>query len=426
MSKTPYTQKHIQQFRGPSDSEVFNQTSEDIYNDMVYLHNKANELSSDIEEGFSAALKDVHGISREIEDLRVEIAAVKAAANAKVISYTGPQIDDTDRFIGTPYEIAAVDKLTSDSRFKLVTLPKVLGSSVSRLKYSGVNGDISIPPSLEMVVFPDPSSLDDSNSSTNLRTSLPQEAVIADPGRVWERNVVSSTPAGQTTMDLMFNLPTELTSTPYANVLEMIPFPIYGVDVLGIYYSVDPAPVLSVNSAEWIPLNNESLYFNNPNAVGKIAPGSWVGDEIIEAPPLSFIFPSERITAFKIKLRQSNPFNTTSDLVYPQYVYSYGLSMLDVRYDKFGDNGKIIYELQPKSGDTISSIDNVTPYIYNMPQAGLTDVFSYRVIWETAPDSGTYTLTPVPLSQRVWLEVTLIKDNQENLPALSGFRVEYS
>jgi hypothetical protein len=426
MAKSPYTQKHVDQFRGPADSESFNKNSEDIYQDLVYLHNKANELSSDVAEGFSAALKDIYGISREIEDLRAEIAAIKATSGSQLISYAGAHIDDTDRFANTAYEISDIDKLVLDSRFKLVTLPKVIGSSVSKLKYTGVSGEISIPPSLEMVVAPKTNSLDNGAPETIVRTSLPYEAVVADPGRVWERNVISDDPNGQVSLDLMFSLPTELTSTPLSNVIEMIPFPLYGVDIIGIYYSTDPAPVMSADSPEWIPLNDASLYTNDDDAVGKIPPGAWSGDAILESYPLSFVFPSKRITAFKIALRQTNPFNLTSDLMYPKYIYSYGISTLDVRYDKFADSGKVIFRLDPNTGDTISSVENVTPFIYNVAQAAISDVFSYQIIWETSPDSGIYTLTPVPSSEKAWIEITLMKDDLDNLPALNGFVVEYS
>lgn len=425
MAKIPSTQKHVNQYRGPSDSEQYNQNSDDVYNDLVYLHNKANELSSDVKEGFSAAIKDLHGISREIEEIKTEMAAVKAAAGSKIVSYTGPTMDDTLRFAATVYAVPAESKLTLDTRFKQITLPKIVDSSVSKLKYAGLDGDVSVPPSLEMVVAPNAGSLDNAGAATNVRTSLPYEAVIAEPGRVWERNIISTNPSGQVTMDLMVKLPTELTATPYSNVLEMIPFPVYGVDVLGIYYSLDPAPSMTPSSPSWVALNDNAKYSGVTKAIGYVPPGGWNGDAIITSPPVSFVFPSKKITALKITLRQANAFNVASQ-AYPRYLYSYGLSYLDVRYDKFETEGKMIFKITPKSGDTISSIQSVTPEIYNVTQAGLPDVFSYRVIWETAPNSGTYTLTPVPLSQKVWLEVTLKKDVNENLPALTGFRVQYA
>jgi hypothetical protein len=78
------------------------------------------------------------------------------------------------------------------------------------------------------------------------------------------------------------------------------------------------------------------------------------------------------------------------------------------------------------STDTISSVTSVTPQIWNTPEYLVDDVFSYRVIWETSFNSGSYTLTPVALSKRVWIEVTLKQTPDQGTPALSGLILKYT
>jgi hypothetical protein len=77
------------------------------------------------------------------------------------------------------------------------------------------------------------------------------------------------------------------------------------------------------------------------------------------------------------------------------------------------------------TGKVINSIDSVTPNIYNVSEAELPFVFSYRVIWDTGV-SGAYTLDPVPFSDHVWIEVTLNETVRYGTPSLSGLKVEYS
>lgn len=424
MSKVPNTKKHISQNRGPADSAAFNTESEDVYNDLVYLYNKANELDSDISEGYSAVVKDIRAIGQEITTLETQLAALSNSITPKTVYLTGSEMRDEDRFNASVYNVPLANRLTYDNRYNIYSLPKNSGSSISRLTFYDTDGARAIPPSLEMVVIADTTSSD--KNDTNVRSSQPFEAVLGSPGKVWERNVSAVNDSTAAEMDLLFTLPADLTSTEYANVVNLIPFPMFGVDLMAVYYTTDAYPDLSLTGSVWTPLNKNATYNGNTAAVGFVPPGAWNGDEILNAGPLSFVFPSEKVTAMRLTLRQRNPYNLTEDIIYPKFLYSYGLSYLDVRYEKFDATGKAIFELIPKVGDTISSISSVTPYIYNVTQAGLTDVFSYRVIWETFPDSGVYTTTPVPLSQKVFLEVTLQKDDQGNLPALNGFKVVYA
>lgn len=421
MSKNPYTKKSSRRYRGPSDSESFNELNESLYEDLVFLYNATNEIDANLDEAYSVFGKNLEGLSKEIEKLKLDLKNVQETGQA--FSF-GPNIkDDTSRFDGTAYEINSLDKIYFNSRFKSYTLPRVADSSISRLKYLNENGEIRVPPSLEMVVIPDGTSVE---SGAIVKTTLPYDAVLENPGQVWERNVLSSDPNGEAVMDLFFTLPQDLASVEYANVLSLIPYPMYNVDIVGIYYTTEVGPTLGTNSTVWTPLNVDSNHLNNPDAVGYIAPGAWAGDEIDNSGAKTFIFPSEKITAMRITLRQTEPYDVSSVSAPDEYIYTYGLSSLDVKFDKFQESGKIIYQIEPNTGDTFSSIDSVQPDVYNVPAGALEDVFSYRVIWETALDSGTYTLSPVPSSAKAWIEVTLNKDSFQNLPVLTNLKVTYS
>ena len=75
---------------------------------------------------------------------------------------------------------------------------------------------------------------------------------------------------------------------------------------------------------------------------------------------------------------------------------------------------------------TISDVSNVELDLYNVATGEKPYVSSYRTIWETSYDSGTYTTSSVASSQRVWVEVTLNKTVNGTSPALSGLTITYS
>jgi hypothetical protein len=117
-------------------------------------------------------------------------------------------------------------------------------------------------------------------------------------------------------------------------------------------------------------------------------------------------------------MRQRNYFTENG-----KYIYTYGLSDLDVRYDKFLPSGKIIFKFEPANGDIISSITSVTPKIYNVSPALLSEAFSYRVIYN---DGSIYTTTNPGASNAVWIEITLNIMPDGTAPVLSDLIINYN
>jgi hypothetical protein len=196
-------------------------------------------------------------------------------------------------------------------------------------------------------------------------------------------------------------------------------FPLKSTDILSIDYTTSAFPKLD-NTESWVALNDVGRYSGEEEAIGELPPGGWNGDEIFDAGPKMFYFDPKPITAFRVKLQQKNYFTESG-----AFVYSYGLSKLDIRYDKFLTTGKSIIRFDAPIGSTISSIEEISPKIWNIPLHLLDDAFSIRTIWETSYNSGTYTLTPVPFSTRVWLEVTLNQTTSGSTPAITGLDISY-
>jgi hypothetical protein len=103
------------------------------------------------------------------------------------------------------------------------------------------------------------------------------------------------------------------------------------------------------------------------------------------------------------------------------YIYTYGLSNLDIRYDKFLPSGKTMIRFDAPTGKLIDAVVNVAPVIYNVPNSLLSTAFSYRVIYK---DGENYTLDNPGASASVWVEVTLNMLEDYTPPVLSDLKIE--
>jgi hypothetical protein len=223
-------------------------------------------------------------------------------------------------------------------------------------------------------------------------------------------------------MDVYIRVPPDVSAVAESNTVLINPHPVMGINIESVELTTDDSSILN-NQEVYTPINENAYYDSVGDAIGWVAPGGWTGDTIVNAAPKIFHFNPAVVTALKLTLSTDNYMydNNTS-----KYVYTYGLGNVDVRYHSFLDAGKFIVRFDAPAGATISNVDNVIPEIWNVSEAELPDVFDYRVIWETSYDSGTYTTSPVSLSNRVWIEVTLNKRTGKGTPALSGLIVDYS
>lgn len=406
---TIFTQSRNAQFRGPTTSEDYNARVEENLHDLVFIYNKIGITEENLYRFFGRAIKDLYSIGSVLEDIKSRLSALENSTDI-----IRPADFDIDRFDGTDYEIALVDRCTYDSRHQLLTLPKVEASSQSKLKFTTDQGEEVIPSSVAVLVIADDTSAD--NTAALIDTSDPILALLDRSGSIWERNVIVDAPdADGAVLDLFVTIPQDLTSTADSNAITLYPYPALGIDILSVEYSTDVA-ISTFN-----PLNSDAIHADNEEAVGYIAPGAWTGDEVLNAGPRMFYTDPKPITGVKIKLRQRNYFVENG-----KYVYTYGLARFDVRLNKFNSTGKSIYRFDAPEGKTISEIENVLPKIWNVSEAELTDVFDYNVIWETTYNSGVYTTTPVSLSQRVWIEVTLRETANKGTPALQELEISFN
>ena len=416
MADSIYTRKRHAQFRGPTTSEDYNDRIEENYRDLVVLYNRSGALNEDMKASFRRFAQDFLSLQKRHDELEARVGVLEDATNALTF-YSDSQVD-TDRFNSTSFSVPSASRCFHDSAYGILALPR--SSSVSKLRLTNSDGTEFVPSSFEAVPRSVVGTLDAAVNS-EITDSDPYYAIVNQVGKIWERNVIAATtdPNGAA-VDLYVRIPTEFVTTAKANVFVIHPYPMFGCDFESIEYTT--AANINLNTSDsYSNLNFQTLYSGNSDAVGWVPPGAWSGDEIIKSGARAFYFDPTEITGLKIRLRQKSHISEGG-----KFLYAYGISHMDLRYDSFADTGKTILKFDAPLGQTVSSVSDVQIDSYNISAGEKPSIYSYRTIWETSFDSGTYTTTPVPSSQRVWIELTMNKAVNGTSPAISGVTLTYS
>jgi hypothetical protein len=416
MSEYINTQKRTKQYNGPLNSDDHNARIEENYQDLVYLYNKSNVVDQKLSEAFERVLKDHVFISRYLKDIEDRVKALEGEEGQLSI-HSFSQFDSSAIPTGE-LSISLEESLSYDPIYNVLTLPKIDGSSHSKIKFFTSNNGQIIPDFFETKISNSLPGVDVPGAvvdSTNV-----YNAILDRSDKFWKRSVITSTTSGFGAQTYVYvKIPAEYTGSKKVNYIKMNPFPAFGVDVLSIEYTTTSDPSLA-ESDVWYPLNRDRLYDGNPAAIGKVPPGGWTingSDSILSSSPMAFYFADLEITAIRFVIRQRNYFKENG-----KFIYTYGLSDLDIRYDKFLPTGRAIFKFDAPEGELISSVTSVSPKIYNISPAVLSEAFSYRVIYR---DGSIYTTENPGASNSVWIEITLNQMADGTAPVISDLIVEY-
>lgn len=416
------TKKRNAKYGGPVDSNDYNSRIEENYQDLLYLYNKTNVVDAKIEQAFERVLKDMAMLSNAVNDLSERLSAIEIGDGVFSIS-SFSQIQYS-RFNLTEFSIGQTQLLTMDPHYNVITLPKIANASSSKIKFYHTSVGQIVSDLFKTNIQNNLGGVDTPGAIVN--TTPTYNAILDDPSKVWSRTIVSSNNGlGAAQLAFYCKISAEFTGSLKTNCIKLNPYPMHSVNIYSIEYTTKNNPVLN-ETDNWIPLNFDSLYDGETEAIGNVPPGSWIisgSDEIKNSGPLCFYFPDIDITAIRIVMRQENYLKELDN-----YVYTYGLSDLDVRYDKFASSGKTILNFKAPTGKLISSIVSVDPVIYNVPRSLMSQAFSYRVIYPVDAATGLidaiYSTSNPGASSEVWIEVTLNMLEDKTAPVLSDLIID--
>ena len=415
MSEFIYTQKKPIQYYGPLSSSDFNERIEQNYADLVYLYNKYGVLDKKISEIIERIIKENMFLTSALLDIKDRIRNIESINTNQVSLYTKSQID-LSPFVSTSYAVSASNALEFNEYYNHITLPTIAGSSHSKIKFVNATKGQVIPDFLETRV--DPNLPGGDGNGAVIDTTPVQYAFLNQPDKVWRRNVILTEPNPLgVSMYLYVKIPTGSIGSSLANSISLMPYPASGIDVARVEYTTALNPTMTDKDGYYSC--NPGLYDGQYDAVGKVAPGGWstIGsDTIINSGPLKFYFADKPVTAIRILLRQRNYIKENN-----AYVYTYGLSDIDIRYDKFATTGKTFIRFNAPTDKTINEVINVSPKMYNISPSLLSSVFSYRVFY---PAGSSYSLSSSGTSDHVYVEVTLNMLDDMIPPVLSDLILE--
>jgi hypothetical protein len=408
-----YTEKKPVQYHGPLSSTDFNERIEQNYADLVYLYNKYGVLDKKIAEIIERVVKENMFLSSALSDLQDRVRNIESINTNQLSIHSKAQVTSS---ISSTYFASADNLLEFNDYYNSLTLPTVSGSSHSKIKFVNTTKGQIIPDFLETRVDTNLSGGD--GNGAMIDTTPVQNAFLNQSDKVWRRNVILNEPNPLgVSMYLYVKIPNASIGNSLTNMVSLSPYPSSGVDVVRVEYTTVASP--SLTDKDIYRSFNPGYYDGEYDAIGRVAPGGWStlgSDTIVNSGPVRFYCADKNITAVRVLLRQRNYIKENN-----AYIYTYGLSDLDIRYEKFLPTGKIFVKFNAPTGKTIKQLLNVSPKIYNVSQSLLSSVFSYRIFY---PNGSEYTLTNDYNSDHVYIEVTLNMLEDMVPPVLSDLIVE--
>jgi len=423
MADPIYTQKRTVQYSGNHSSTEYNKRVEENYQDLVYLYNKYNVIDANLDQMFSRVMTDHIFLTNTVKDLTDRLKALEASEKMMSLYSYSQLTYNPGSSNGLSLSVSAAERLTFDSIYNYVTLPVISNASFSILKMYNSVGEQIIPSFFEAKVEP----IDSIDSKGALiETTAPYYALYDRYDRVWKRSIIVDNPSENGALMYFYVKVPSNAVNKKVNSIHLSPYPVNSVDIFSIHYTQSENPKLSADDS-WKPLNSTAIYNDDISAVGQVPPGGWVNnnnsDTIVNSAPLCFNlsslqFENKPITGFRIGMRQRNYIKENN-----KYIYTYGLSDLDIRVNKYMDTGKAYFIFTAPPNQLIFKVNSVTPKMYNVPLS-LTEVaFSSRVFYPTS--ANTLSLDPQGGSSTVFVEITLNKLQDDTVPILSDLIINY-
>lgn len=237
-------------YGGKTSSTYMNQFIREVSQNIVFLQHEIQKLQLSLDQSNEALTTENQILVAKLEQLQ------KLKPNIAVITPT--------HFVETPPPNATISLLAGH-----ITLPAL--STLPRTYFKLGNKTI-LPKTLSISVLPPA-------NQTNIVDKNLNDALLTDTTKFWHRKVTKSLGEPDSEdVEVTILLPEDIINSRQCNVIDIVPFPLGGIDITEVQYS---------SGSSWQP-----LYGFTP---------------IAGASSVRLTFPTIEIAAIKIKLLQKTP-----------------------------------------------------------------------------------------------------------------------
>lgn len=315
----PSIQRQEYKYRGRMDSHLMNEHNVQIFNDILDLFNKANQLQKNVYEMNLTANIEAACYEQRLED------TIKRLNQLDEV-YHNLTAADNDFRTQTRY---AYEATTDDDDYGAVidknsntVVPHIVSSRSKTKVYDATYDETHVPVSLQAYIGPD--SFRVGGEIFSIEDSDIMNAFDGKSDTCWFRKVITTTNVEYIDNEIVIGLPEDIITTRMMNQISIRTFPAGYLDILDVQYKSNGAwtQIPGFTSHSGYQEKTALDIFNNTYTYGVIE----------NASDLKFSFMNVQTNQIKIKMRQKN---YTYDAENNRRIWYLGLRDIDVVYNMY-------------------------------------------------------------------------------------------
>lgn len=410
----PISKKMEVQFRGPTNSEEFNEWADNLHYDLMQLFSTEEQHQISIGANLEMLVTENIMLQKKIRELEALFSDV-----SKTIENLGTTQDKVLTHLFTTEEnLNPITTVRLDAEHNVFMAP--VAQETSKLYLHNVNGENLIPSQLKCRLYEStsPFLIDETEVQAEIvaETEDLRRIVDGDSTSFFLHKTTYDTSVNAVYFCLELELPMNIVSHQRANALKLTPTPLGAMSLLGIVYQ---------SQQDWAALPT----YPQTEVGGEIVP-----DEITELGQEIFCFPARDVKGIRIYGKQTNWFNENGERI-----FYYGFRSLEIDYISFaaqnldetglekGARARVKFTI-PDPVCQFLTVSRVTPLFANgsVKPATPEDEAEFFVVNYIYVDEREYAIgETLPLeTKEVEIDFSLRLIN-ETSPLLAGLKIEY-
>ena len=315
----PSIEKHEFKYRGKMDSHKMNELNVEMFNDILDLFNKSNQLQKTVYEMNLTANIESACYEVRLQEAMKELA--KMEENYKNLT------SDTEDFRAKT--VYAYEAVTEDDDYGAVidknsntVIPHITSATSKTKMYDATYDETHVPAGLQAYIGPD--SFRVGGDILSIEDSDIMNAFDGKADTCWFRKVITSVDVDYIDNEIVLGLPEDIITTRLMNQVSIRAFPVGYVDILNVLYKSNGA---------WTQLPGFTCHAEYQEKEAEDDFGTSYTYGVIEnASDLKFNFINVQTNQLKIKMRQRN---YTYDEENNRRIWYLGLRDVDVVYNMY-------------------------------------------------------------------------------------------